>query len=126
MFKKDCMMDFSSAQKYLLSKNQAVQTFPQDPNVAVYKVCHKMFATLTSGVAFSRINLKCDPELALELRAQYDAVQPGYQMNKKHWNTVIFDGSISDEEIYEMIDHSYDLIVSNLLDADRERLLKNA
>ena len=81
--------------------------------------------TLTSGVAFARINLKCDPELALELRAQYDAVQPGYQMNKKHWNTVIFDGSISDEEIYEMIDHSYDLIVSNLLDSERERLLKN-
>lgn len=118
-------MDFSSAQKYLLSKNQAVQTFPQDPNVGVYKVCHKMFATLTSGVAFARINLKCEPELALELRAQYDAVQPGYQMNKKHWNTVIFDGSIPDEEIYDMIDHSYDLIVSNLPDAERERLLKN-
>jgi predicted DNA-binding protein (MmcQ/YjbR family) len=118
-------MDFSSAQKYLLSKKQAVQTFPQDPNVGVYKVCHKMFATLTAGVAFARINLKSDPDLALELRAQYDAVQPGYQMNKKHWNTVIFDGSIPDEEIYDMIDHSYDLIVSNLPDAEREQLLKH-
>jgi predicted DNA-binding protein (MmcQ/YjbR family) len=120
------MMDFSSAQKYLLSKNRSVQTFPVDPAVGVYKVCHKMFATLTSGVAFARINLKCDPELALELRAQYDAIQPGYQMNKKHWNTVIFDDSVPDEEIYDMIDHSYNLIVSNLPDAEREQLLKNA
>ena len=119
------MMDFSSAQKYLLSKKQAVQTFPADPTVGVYKVCHKMFATLTSGVAYARINLKCDPELALELRAQYDAIQPGYQMNKKHWNTVIFDGSVPDEEIYDMIDHSYNLILSNLPDAERAKLLKD-
>jgi predicted DNA-binding protein (MmcQ/YjbR family) len=119
-------MDFSSAQNYLLSKNKVAQTFPTDPAIGVYKVCHKMFATLTSGVAFARINLKCEPELALELRAQYDAIQPGYQMNKKHWNTVIFDGSVPDEEIYDMIDHSYNLIVDNLPEVERQQLQKNA
>jgi predicted DNA-binding protein (MmcQ/YjbR family) len=119
-------MDFSSAQNYLLSKNKVVQTFPTEPSVGVYKVCHKMFATLTSGVAFARINLKCEPELALELRAQYDAIQPGYQMNKKHWNTVIFDGSVPDEEIYDMIDHSYNLIVDNLPEIERDQLQKDA
>jgi predicted DNA-binding protein (MmcQ/YjbR family) len=117
------MMDFLTAQKYLLSKHRSVQTFPQDPHIAVYKVCHKMFATLTDGAAFARINLKCEPELALELRAQYEAVQPGYQMNKKHWNTVIFDGSIPEEEILDMIDHSYDLIVDNLPEDERQRLM---
>ena len=107
-------MDFSSAQKYLLSKKQAVQTFPADPTIGVYKVCHKMFATLTSGVAFARINLKCEPELALELRAQYDAVQPGYQMNKKHWNTVLLNEDVSDKLLLELIDHSYELVYASL------------
>ena len=119
-------MDLPDAIARFLAKPGAEETTPFGPDVLVYKVAGKMFALASPDAFPSSINLKCDPELALELRAQYDAVQPGYQMNKKHWNTVIFDGSISDEEIYEMIDHSYDLIVSNLLDADRERLLKNA
>lgn len=75
----------------------------------VFKVNGKMFA-LTNVETFDGINLKCDPEKAVQLREQYDAVQPGYHMNKKHWNTVEMDGSVSDKLVREWIDHSYDLV----------------
>ncbi len=68
-----------------------------------------MFA-LTNVEAFDSINLKCDPEKAIELREQYDAVQPGYHMNKKHWNTVVINGTVSDKLLKEWIDHSYNLV----------------
>ncbi len=73
-----------------------------------------MFALIAAEETPLRINLKCDPELALHLRAAYSAVQPGYHMNKKHWNTIIIDGSLPDEEIVTMIDDSYDLVVKGL------------
>jgi predicted DNA-binding protein (MmcQ/YjbR family) len=69
----------------------------------------KIFA-ITDVETFEGINLKCDPEKAVQLREQYEAVQPGYHMNKKHWNTVIMDGSISDKLVKELIDHSYELV----------------
>lgn len=75
----------------------------------VFKVSGKMFA-LTDVETFESINLKCDPEKAIELREQYEAVQPGYHMNKKHWNTVMNDGSVSDKLMKEWIDHSYELV----------------
>ncbi|MBO0815141.1 MAG: MmcQ/YjbR family DNA-binding protein, partial [Actinobacteria bacterium] len=68
------------------------------------------------------VNLKCDPELALELRAQYPAVRPGYHASKRHWNSVDLDGSIDDEELAEMIQHSYDLVVSRLPRGQRARI----
>ncbi len=116
-------MDFLSAQTYLLNKHQAKEMFPSGPDMAVYKVCHKMFATLTAEGGVPRVSLKCDPDLALQLREQYPAVRPGFQMNKKHWNTIILDGSIPSEQIQRMIDHSYQLIVDNLPTAEREQLL---
>ena len=73
-----------------------------------------MFALIAVEKTPLRINLKCDPELALDLRAAYSAVQPGYHMNKKHWNTITIDGSLPDEEIVTMIDDSYDLVVKGL------------
>jgi len=76
----------------------------------VFKVRGKMFALITVQDTPLRINLKCDPELALHLRAAYPAVQPGYHMNKKHWNTITLDGSLPDTEILTMIDDSYDLV----------------
>lgn len=116
-------MDFLSAQKYISNKHQAKEMFPSGPDVAVYKVCHKMFATLTAEGGVPRVSLKCDPDLAVQLREQYPAVRPGIQMNKKHWNTVILDSSIPSIQIQRMIDHSYQLIVDNLPAAEREQLL---
>lgn len=116
-------MDFISAQKYLLSKPKAKENFPFGPEVAVYKVCHKMFATLTVENGMPRINLKCDPDEALALRDRYPAIHPGHHMNKKHWNTIHLDGSIPSPEIEKMIDHSYDIVVNNLPTEERLRLL---
>lgn len=81
-----------------------------------------MFA-LTSLAGEFRINLKCDPDLALELREQYGAVIPGYHMSKKHWNTVIVDGELEPDQIIEMIDHSYDLVVKSLPKYKQKELL---
>ena len=87
----------------------------------VYKVMGKMFALLSSD-ELPRISLKCDPTLAEILRERYPAVQPGYYLNKQHWNTVTIDGSIPDEEILDMIDDSYDLVVKKLSRKAREEL----
>ena len=83
-----------------------------------------MFA-LTGMDSFTYINLKCDPEYAIELREQYDgSIRPGYHMNKKHWNSVTTDGSVPDDKIVHLIDHSYDLVVSSLKKSEREELNK--
>ena len=78
--------------------------------------------TLTNVDSFERVNLKCDPEYAIELREKYPAVIPGYHMNKKHWNTVILDGSLSDSFILKLIDDSYQLVVDKLVKKERELL----
>jgi predicted DNA-binding protein (MmcQ/YjbR family) len=89
------------------------EEFPFDANTLVFKVMDKMFA-LTDVDNFESINLKCDPERAIQLRDEYEAVQPGYHMNKKHWNTVLMDGRVGDKLIKEWIDHSYELVVQSL------------
>lgn len=98
----------------LRKKGKITEEFPFDEETLVVKVHGKIF--LLTGIANEplRINLKCDPKLALELRDQYEAVQPGYHMNKKHWNTVILDGTIPTPRVLEMIDHSYDMVVNGL------------
>ena len=90
-----------------LSFPGAVETFPFGPQVAVYKVGGKMFATLTveEGVCYS--NLKCDPNWAMVLRKKHQSIQPGYHMNKRHWNTITLDGSLPESLIYKMADLSY-------------------
>jgi predicted DNA-binding protein (MmcQ/YjbR family) len=103
-------MDFETLRKYLLDKPGASEDFPFGPSAMVFKVRSKMFALVALEETPLRINLKCDPELARHLRAAYGAVQPGYHMNKKHWNTITIDGSIPDEEIITMINDSYDLV----------------
>lgn len=103
-------MNFETIRKYLLGKPEAAEEFPFGPSAMVFKVSGKMFALIAVHEMPLRINLKCDPELALHLRAAYSAVQPGYHMNKKHWNTITLDGSLPDEEILTMIDDSYDLV----------------
>lgn len=108
--------------KYLLSKAEAVEDYPFGPDVAVYKVRGLMFALLSSDKGVDRVNLKCDPDQAFILRDIFPAVIPGYHMNKKHWNTVILDGSIPRGELERMVDHSYALVVKKLKKVDRQAL----
>lgn len=107
-------MDFEILRKYLADKPGATEDFPFGPSAMVFKVSGKMFALIAVQDTPLRINLKCDPDLALHLRAIYSAVQPGYHMNKKHWNTITLDGSLPNEEILTMIDESYDLVAKKL------------
>jgi predicted DNA-binding protein (MmcQ/YjbR family) len=100
----------------------AVEDYPFGDGVAVYKVGGRMFALVSLEVDPGSVNLKCDPELALELRSRYSAVRPGYHQNKRHWNTIDLDGSIDDDELREMIDHSYGLVVNGLPRTQRARL----
>ncbi len=106
-------MNIGTFQSYCLAKKGVTEEFPFDEKILVYKVMGKMFV-LTDIDEFSSINLKCDPEVATELREQYPAVSPGYHMNKKHWITVQMDGSISDKIMKQWIDASYQLVVSSL------------
>lgn len=101
----------------------AVEDYPFGDDVAVFKVGGKMFALLPLTGEPGSVNLKCDPEWALELRAMYEAVRPGYHQNKRHWNTVELDGTVEDDELREMIDHSYQLVVRRLPRDQRTRLL---
>ncbi|MFK7977356.1 MAG: MmcQ/YjbR family DNA-binding protein [Halioglobus sp.] len=117
-------MSPAEAKRYLLSKPEAIVDFPFGPEVAVLKVQGKMFATLGANAgnntddnkenSETNMNLKCDPDEAVMLRDIFDAVVPGYHMNKRHWNTIIFDGSIPKGEIERMIDNSYALVVKGL------------
>ena len=100
----------------------AVEDYPFGDDVAVFKVGGKMFALVMLAGEPGRLNLKCDPEWALELRAKHAAVIPGYHTNKRHWNTVTLDGSLPDELVHDMVEDSYDLIVAALPRAVRERL----
>ena len=113
-------MNSESLRRYCLTKKGATEDLPFDADTLVIKVANKMFALIPSEGDIPRINLKCDPALALELRRKYPAVTPGYHMNKQHWNTVRIDGSIPENEIVEMIDHSYGLVVRGLKKSERE------
>lgn len=107
-------MDLPDAIAHFLSKPGAEETTPFGPDALVYKVGGKMFA-LTSPDDFpASINLKCDPDRSIELRETWQAITPGYHMNKKHWNTLLLDGSVPTKLIRELIDHSYDLVVKSL------------
>jgi predicted DNA-binding protein (MmcQ/YjbR family) len=101
----------------------AIEDYPFGDDVAVFKVGGKMFALVPLTGDPGSVSLKCDPEWALELRDVHAAVRPGYHLNKRHWNTVELDGTVDDDEVREMIDHSYDLVVSGLPRAQRARVL---
>jgi predicted DNA-binding protein (MmcQ/YjbR family) len=115
-------MDFDAARSYLLSRPEAREDFPFGGDVYVYKIRSRMFATLVESDALARMNLKCEPIEALFLRDMFAAVQPGYHMNKTHWNTVLLDGSIPRGELERMIDRSYALVVKGLTKAERSAL----
>ncbi len=111
-------MNIEQYYEYCLSKPGVTEHFPFDKNVLVFKVLGKMFAL--SGLdswenGEAAINLKCDPEYAQELRAEYESVEPGYHMSKKHWNTIkIYKGEVPPKLISKLIDHSYDLVFKSL------------
>src|SRR3954449_688814 len=107
---------------YCLSFTGAEETFPFGLETSVFKVAGKMFSLSQLGAASLRVSLKCEPELAEALRGAHAAVIPGYHLNKRHWNTVVIDGSLSDEAIRDMIEDSYDLVVSKLSQGRRRSL----
>lgn len=115
-------MDFKAARQYILSRQEAIEDFPFGPDAAVFKVHGKMFALLHERAGMPRLNLKCDPHEALMLRDIFPAVLPGYHMNKKHWNTVLLDGSIPRGEVERMIDLSWALVVKGLPRPARDAL----
>jgi predicted DNA-binding protein (MmcQ/YjbR family) len=107
-------MDLAEFREYCLSKPDATEGTPFGPDVLVFKVSGKMFALAALDELLTTVNLKCDPELALDLRDRYEQVRPGYHMNKKHWNTVEIERGIPDLELRKMIDHSYELVTKGL------------
>jgi predicted DNA-binding protein (MmcQ/YjbR family) len=104
------------------AKPGSVEDYPFGDGVAVFKVVGKMFALATLGPALGSISLKCDPDLAAGLRRRYAAITAGYHLNKRHWNTVTLDGSIPEDELLDLIDHSYELVVARLPRAERDKL----
>ncbi len=116
-------MDEETISQYLLGKAEATRDYPFGPEVSVFRVEGKMFALLSSDAeGLLRVNLKCDPDEANALRHLLPAVIPGYHMNKKHWNTVLLDGSIPPAELERMIDNSWFLVVKGLKKSSRDRL----
>lgn len=107
-------MNLEQFREYCLSKPSATESAPFGPDVVVFKVSAKIFALAALDEVPTRANLKCDPDLALELRDRYEQVTPGYHMNKKHWNTIEIESGIPDAELRKMIDHSYDLVAKRL------------
>jgi predicted DNA-binding protein (MmcQ/YjbR family) len=103
-------------------KPGAVEDYPFGDDVAVFKAAGRMFAIVALGAGPGRVSLKCDPGLAMDLRGRYPGITPGYHLNKRHWNTVALDGSVPDDEVLELIDHSYDLVVRSLSKAQRDQL----
>ena len=114
-------MDFDGVRNYCLSLKASNESFPFDEETLVFKVLNKMFCLTNINPPWS-INLKCDPEQALELREEHQAVKPGFHMNKKHWNTVELDGSIRDEVVKEWINNSYNLVIKSMTKKEKEKL----
>ncbi len=114
-------MDSQQLRAYCLSKKESVETFPFGDEVRVFKVMGKVFA-LVPVAGTVNISLKCEPTWAQILRQTYEAVKPGWHLNHEHWNTVFCDGTIPDEEILGMIDHSYEQVVKGLPRKVRESL----
>ena len=115
-------MNVEDISEYCLSKKGTSEDFPFDEETLVFKVMGKMFALIPLERIPLQINLKCEPELAVELRERYEAVQPGFHMNKNHWNTIWVDGTLRNELIYKWIDDSYNLVVKGLRNTEKEIL----
>lgn len=107
-------MDHKTVEEYILSMPNTVLDYPFGEGVAVYKVNDKMFALIQEGKSPVLLSLKCDPILAQKLRDEYESVQPGYHLNKKHWNTMVLTGQLGWEAVQDLIRHSYQLVAGSL------------
>lgn len=108
-------MTHKQLEKYILNMPNVILDYPFGKDVAVYKIGDekgKMFALIGEGSKPLRVSLKCDPQLAKNLREKYETVLPGYHLNKKYWNTIICSGQLSDDEIFDLVRHSYELVKS--------------
>ncbi len=114
-------MNIEELREYCISKKGVSEALPFDEDTLVFKVMGKMFL-LTNIEKADSINIKCDPLKAVDIREHYPAVVPGWHMNKRHWNTILLDGSLPDDLIYTWIDESYDLVVAGLPARLREKL----
>ena len=103
-------MDIEKLREFCLSKHDAEESFPFDPETLVFKVWGKVFLLTGLDSPDLRFNVKCDPDKAVEIREEFPCVLPGFHMNKKHWNTIVVDGSVSAKQLKEWIDWSYDLV----------------
>ena len=119
-----CFMTITFFREYCLSKPGTSEDTPFDENMLCFKVGGKIFAIIDIEL-FESVNLKCEPERAAELRERYSGIVPGYHMNKNHWNTVMFDGTVSDKLVLELVDHSYELILNSLPKKTRESILSS-
>lgn len=119
-------MNIEQLQGYCISKKSVTEDFPFDADTLVFKVLGKMFVLISLNkweAGQKTINLKCDPDYAEELRAEYDAIYPGYHMSKKHWNTIeLTTDEISPKFLAELIDHSYDMVVKGMTKKMRDSL----
>ena len=115
-------MNIEELREYCLSKKGSTESFPFDETVLVFKVGGKIFLLTSLFETPLKFNVKCDPELAIELREKFACVQPGYHMNKSHWNTVSIDGTADNKPLKEWIDHSYDLIFKSLSKKERMKM----
>ena len=116
------MLSLETFKNYCLSKKGVTECFPFDDETLVFKVSSKMFALTNINKPVLEINLKCEPFMSEDLRRDFDAINPGYHMNKKHWNTIILDGSISDEKILFLVDLSFELVYNGLKKSEKEVL----
>lgn len=114
-------MNIEEFREFCIGMKGVTEELPFDENTLVFKVMGKMFA-LTGMDNFVSVNVKCDPEKAIELREEYNAVKPGYHMNKKHWNTIEVNSDMADQELRDWVLHSYDLVVAKLPKKTREEL----
>lgn len=114
-------MNIEDLREYCLSKKGVTEDLPFGDDTLVFRIKNKIFV-LANLEGELRINLKCDPARAIELREEYPAIIPGYHMNKQHWNTIIMDGSLSRKLVFSLIDHSYELIVESLPKGKKEEL----
>ncbi len=117
-------MNIENIREYCLKKKGVTEEFPFDEETLVFKVAGKIFLLASLETIPLQINLKCEPEKAIELREEYDSVLPGYHMNKKHWNTIIIDGTVPTGNLFEWIDNSYNLVVAGLRKSERNMLYK--
>ncbi len=115
-------MNIEEFRDFCLKKPFVSEEFPFGPETLVYKVAGKVFALCGLDEVEFSVNLKCDPLYAEELRENYSEIKPGYHMNKKHWNTVSFEGNLADELLYRLIDHSYQKVIESFSKKKRQEM----